>query len=223
MKARSVRGLAAGLFLLMVWLALGEEVPALATDPDVDLGLWFPFNPANSTFSSNYATCAAVGRDGRVWVGTQGQGLAVYDGLFWTWYTQASTGNGLASDNVLSIAVDGSGVWVGTNGAGVSHLVPSSGQWTTFNTVNSSLPHNRVRAIHLETPAGGYPSQFFATDGGIAQHFWDGSQHHWTVIHTGGPPGTSLLHNTVYDLGGSVGGTFWVVTAGGVNKVVQGA
>jgi len=222
MKARLVRWLLAALFLLLAGMVSGGLTSIHATDPSVTLGLWFNFDLANSNIPSNYVTCAAVGSDGRLWIGTNGQGIAVYDGLFWTQYTKSSTGNGLASDYILSIGPDGSQVWVGTDNAGVSKLNTTSGQWTTFNTGNSSLPHNRVNAILIETPTGGYPSQFFATNAGLAQHYWDGTQHQWTVINTSSPPGTTLLSNYVYDLAGSVNGTFWIVTAGGVNKVVSG-
>ncbi|MGC8837041.1 MAG: two-component regulator propeller domain-containing protein [Anaerolineae bacterium] len=219
MRTHCARWLLAMLFLLGMGLALGQGTPAHATDPSVTLGLWFNFQAAPYTnFPTAPVTCVAVGSDGRVWVGTNGGGIAVYDGLYWTQYTNSSTSNGLASDAVRSIGVDGTEVWVGTDNAGVSRLDTSSGTWTTFNTSNSSLPHNRVNAIHFDTTYSGWPPvphrfEYFGTDGGLAQHHWDGTQHQWIVVK---PP--TLLHNTVLDLAGSVNSTLWIVTAGGINK-----
>jgi len=214
------------LVLLLVGAAFGGLVPVHATDPSVTLGLWFNFQADPYTnFPTAPVTCVAVGSDDRVWVGTNGGGIAVYDGLYWTQYTQSSTSGGLASDTVRSIGVDGTEVWVGTDNAGVSRLNTSTGQWTTFNTSNSSLPHNRVNAIAFAW-VGSWPNpsraQFFATDGGVAQRYWNGAQYAWSVTTTS-TQGASLLNNKVHDIVYSASGTFWIVTAGGVNKVVNGS
>jgi ligand-binding sensor domain-containing protein len=108
-----------------------------------------------------------VAADERVWIGTNGGGIAVYDGLFWTAYTVATTSGGLASDQITAIAADGDEIWAGTP-AGVSRLDTGTGAWTTFTTANSGLPHNAVRAIAFAT-VGAFPNttraQFFGHPG----------------------------------------------------------
>ncbi|MGQ9714279.1 MAG: hypothetical protein ACUVST_05890, partial [Anaerolineae bacterium] len=225
MRSGLIYRVLSALILLLVGAALGGPAPVHATDPSVTLGLWFHFQSGPYTnFPTAPVTCVAVGSDDRVWVGTGGDGIAVYDGLYWTRYTKSSTGNGLASDSVRSIGVDGTQVWVGTDSAGVSRLNTTTGQWTTFNTSNSSLPHNRVNAIDFAW-VGTLPNpsraQFFATDGGLAQVYWNGSQYVWSVVTTG-TQGASLLSNKVHDIAHGTSGIFWIVTAGGVNKVVGG-
>jgi len=64
-----------------------------------------------------------------------------------TWTTY-NTSDGLASDSVLSIAMDAEGnKWFGTNG-GVS--VFDGENWTTYNMSNSDLVFNRVNAIAID-------------------------------------------------------------------------
>jgi len=65
-----------------------------------------PVNP-------NYVSSALFDREGRLWVGTLGGGLARFDGRTWTNYT---TRDGLSGDVVYSLALDETRniLWVGT-------------------------------------------------------------------------------------------------------------
>ncbi|NIM61892.1 MAG: hypothetical protein GTO30_09615, partial [Acidobacteria bacterium] len=91
-----------------------------------------------------------VDREGNVWFGTNGGGLAVYlGGLF------ESTAH---SDNpevlaVWSMMIDESGVmWMGTDGGLVRYLRKDAGREQTSEvfTVADGLAHNAVRAVHLD-------------------------------------------------------------------------
>jgi streptogramin lyase len=68
----------------------------------------------------------------------------------------------LASNQVWSIAIDGSGnKWFGTFGSGVSKFDGTN--WTTYNTFNSGLPGDYVFAIGID----GSGNKWFATDLGV--------------------------------------------------------
>ena len=76
--------------------------------------------------------------DGRVWAGTDENGLSVWDGRAWTWYTAS---NGLPDNRIIALHQDRRGqVWVST-GAGVGHQVAPEG-WQFFDgaALGVSLP-----------------------------------------------------------------------------------
>ena len=85
----------------------------------------------------------------------------------WETYTTPD----LATNYVLSIAVDGDDVWFGTN-SGVSKFDGTT--WTTYNTSNSELVYNRVEAIAVDDVEGNI---WFGTRWGASK--FDGSN--WTI------------------------------------------
>src|SRR5262249_53086101 len=113
-------------------------------------------------FSTDDVIALAQSPDGRVWAGTQGGGLSVYDGVSWTTIT---TDQGLPSMNVAAVEVDprDGGVWAGCLGTsgGLAHV---SGATVTPYTGLSSLSQN-VRAV-LVTRGG---EVWIGFDDGIAQ------------------------------------------------------
>ena len=66
----------------------------------------------------------ATARDGAIWMGTDGGGVARYrDGVF----TRVTTREGLPSDVVRSLYVDADGwLWIGTEGRGLARLNPDA-------------------------------------------------------------------------------------------------
>ena len=85
----------------------------------------------------------------------------------WTTYRES---DGLASDSVLSIAVDGDNVWFGTKN-GVSKFDGTT--WTTYDTSNSELVYDGVNAIAVDDVEGNI---WFGTRWGASK--FDGSN--WT-------------------------------------------
>lgn len=64
-------------------------------------------------YNPNYIVAMEVGRDGVVWAGTWGGGLARFDGRKWTNYT---TAEGLPGNHVFMLHFDPQGrLWIGTN------------------------------------------------------------------------------------------------------------
>ena len=63
-------------------------------------------------FSPNHIAALAVGKDGKVWAGTLGAGLARFDGKAWKNYTVA---DGLPNNQISTLMFDAKGqLWIGT-------------------------------------------------------------------------------------------------------------
>jgi hypothetical protein len=121
-------------------------------------------------------TCLAIEGD-YIWEGTTGGVVKrsmtnpLTDVVY---YHKANSG--LASNNVTSIAIDGSGnKWFGTLGEGVSRF--DGANWTTYNTSNSGLASNDVLSIAID----GSGNKWFGTYYGGVSRF-DGAN--WTTYNT---------------------------------------
>lgn len=67
----------------------------------------------NVAYNPNYIVSLEVGNDGKVWAGTWGGGLAVFDGRKWVNYSSL---DGLPSNHVFSLYKDPDGsIWAGTS------------------------------------------------------------------------------------------------------------
>ena len=97
-----------------------------------------------------------------IWFGT-GKGATKYNvesGDFVT-YTQS---DGLASDIITCVALNGEEVWFGSADAGVTRLDRNTGDWRIFN-VDDGLSHNRVEAI-----ASDGDQLWFGTERGLCRY-----------------------------------------------------
>jgi len=91
-------------------------------------------------------------------MGTDGGGLAQFDGENWTVY---NTGNsGLPHNGVHALALDAQGnKWIGTQGG----LAQFDGvKWTVYNMANSELPNNWVWSLAIDAQG----NKWIGTDGG---------------------------------------------------------
>jgi sugar lactone lactonase YvrE len=96
------------------------------------------------------------------------QATRLNDGATWTTYREA---DGLASDHVLSMAVDAAGnKWFGTN-KGVS--VFDGTTWTTYTPSNSGLVHKIVNAIAIDASG----NKWFGTEQGVSKLDDGGTPH----------------------------------------------
>ena len=100
-------------------------------------------------------------------------GLEVYDGTSWKNYT---TANGLASNNVTSVVVSGSGsgavVFVGTAANGISYSTGST--WSTW-TIANGLGSNVINNLFLTS------NLYAATSSGLSIYNYDSSAPLWTT------------------------------------------
>ncbi|MDH3560169.1 MAG: regulator [Gammaproteobacteria bacterium] len=126
-----------------------DDLPAspntgLGTRSRHDLGVLLQ---GSETYNPNYVFSLIVDNQDRVWAGTWGGGIGVFDGQQWRNYT---TRDGLAGNIVYCMARDADGVfWFGTN-RGLTRYDGTA--WHTYNHSNGLLEDN-VYAI--ATTAGG--------------------------------------------------------------------
>ncbi len=118
---------------------------------------------APGNLASNDVTCLARNpANGELWVGTSSSGISVRgaDGV-WRHYTRASTGGGLAGDDVADIAIGADGViWVATRqqtydpaqgrwvDGGLSRF--DGRQWVRLPAAVTGLPSDQLSALALD-------------------------------------------------------------------------
>ncbi len=108
--------------------------------------LWTQYNTANSNIPSNQIyTISSDSTDTQlpIWVGTD-NGMAKLAGSAWTIYNTDNTQNGLLSNQIFSIALQGSIKWIGTD----KLMQKFSGTaWTAITFLNSGIPDNKINDL----------------------------------------------------------------------------
>ncbi len=102
------------------------------------------------TLPDNYINALHRDTRGRLWIGTNSGGLALYDPDHDRFTTYAAGPHGLSHVRIMGIADDGAGgVWIATDG-GLDHLDARSGEIRQIHHrdgVAGSLPTNHVSAV----------------------------------------------------------------------------
>ncbi|MYE89130.1 hypothetical protein F4X33_09075, partial [Candidatus Poribacteria bacterium] len=154
-------------------VAVGEEMVWFGTDKgtcryDREKKTWEALTTDSSVLDeigiqSKLTDTSVIVIDGEeIWFGTS-KGATKYNtesGNFVT-YTRS---DGLASDVVTCIALNGKEIWFGSADAGVTRLDRTTGDWRVFN-INDGLPHNRVEAIALDGD-----QLWFGTERGLCRY-----------------------------------------------------
>jgi len=110
-------------------------------------------------YNPNYIVSLLVDRQGVVWAGTWGGGLARFDGSQWTNYTMA---DGLPANHVFMLYEDNKGrIWVGTSNG----LALRDGDTFKVFTTRDGLFSNNV--FSMATAADG--TRWIGSFGGVAQ------------------------------------------------------
>ncbi len=111
-----------------------------------------------TAYNPNYIVSIVVDKDGVVWCGTWGGGLARFDGKSWRNYTVK---DGLPGNHVFMLHKDGKDqIWIGTNN-GLAHM-EADGKFRTINT-QDGLFSNYVFSM-ASTPDG---HQWVGSFGGV--------------------------------------------------------
>lgn len=147
----------------------------------------------------------AQDRQGNVWFMTEGSGVFRFAPATNQW-RQWTSADGLPDNSVWSFAQDAGGTyWFGTNFGGVSNFDETAAadeQWTTYQTGNSGLSANSVRAISEDTLDG---SLWFGTTSGLDRF----DRQRWTSVPNrefGGRP------TRIYAMAEHANGQLWVGT-----------
>lgn len=125
-----------------VWLTHWQGINIL------DNGIWNSLKTENADIRTDLVLASREDSRGRMWFGTIGDGVAIFDGQEWIKLNRA---NGrLPNDNVRSFAEDTATGrnWVGTDG-GVIGLVNDE-LWMVYTAESTPLPNNRVNELLLD-------------------------------------------------------------------------
>ncbi len=99
------------------------------------------FTTSNSDIPGNDPNAVFVDKDNNLWIGFRNSGIAMYDGN--TFHTYNS---GLPQNVVYDFAQTSDGtIWAALLGGGLAEF--SNGSWTIFNSNNSGISSDDVRAI----------------------------------------------------------------------------
>ncbi|MDE2824139.1 MAG: hypothetical protein OXK79_11625, partial [Chloroflexota bacterium] len=113
-----------------------------------DNGIWNSLKTENADIRTDLVLASREDSQGRMWFGTIGDGVAIYDGQEWI---KLNRSNGrLPNDNVRSFAEDTETgrYWVGTDG-GLVGLV-NDALWMVYTAESTPLPSNRVNELLLD-------------------------------------------------------------------------
>lgn len=126
-----------------LWVAtIGHGLSVL----DLKSGTWNTYGRKDGLPGNDIVTLCTT--PGSVWAGTVTGGVGRFDLLTgrWTVYSAGGRG-GLPTNNIKSIAFDGTRMWFGTHGKGLVTCTEHGEDWKTFNTRNSGLTSDYVYAL----------------------------------------------------------------------------
>ena len=99
--------------------------------------------------STTFVRSLLAARDGRLWIGTDSDGLAVHDPSSGQWQFYRPD-RGFVRGTVRALAEDGPGrIWAATVGAGLQMIEPDSGRVTRWG-VEQGLPDDRVQTLLVD-------------------------------------------------------------------------
>jgi ligand-binding sensor domain-containing protein len=133
------------IFLLMLLMMTASPCYS-RTNENISLGEFLFYDTSNSQISKAIIRSIAIDDSGKVWVGSLGGGLIVFDGNTWKVFTMDNSG--LPSNTINAIAFDHKNtLWIGTNGG----LVKYDGTtWTVFTPQNSIMKMFYVSTIAVD-------------------------------------------------------------------------
>lgn len=161
------------------------------------------------TLLNTYMRTYCVDGD-RLWVGTYGDGIVIYDSRSTLNYNSKSTrtsperDDGLVSDYVTSMAIDKKNgrVWIGTN-AGLASCDLEGQEWQRFTT-KEGLPNDVIRDVTIDNSGrlwAGTPSGVAMFDGDTWKIFNEENGLHQNSVHSITVEGDVVWVGTV---GGSI-------------------
>ncbi|RKY84338.1 hypothetical protein DRQ09_08770, partial [candidate division KSB1 bacterium] len=142
-----------------------------------------------------------VASNGEIWFGTNGFGVAVFNGINWTVFDEQNSN--LSYNEITCIVEDDSNnIWVGTK----MGLNLYDGTWTEYNTTNTpNLGSNNIRSLAVDDSG----SVWVGTSYGLSKY--DGTN--WYLWQTT----EGLVSNDIYSVAIDTEGV-WIATSGGISK-----
>ncbi len=176
-----------------IWIASGKHLLLMKNGKLTEFSEWFGKFEIKVIYKDP---------TGRMWVGTDGDGLFLFEnGKFTNFQTQ----DGLAGNNVRSILYDRQGaLWISCTGNGISKY--ANGKFTNYTTLDG-LAGNRVLAIYEDDEG----NLWFATREGLSR-FKNEIFFNFTAD-------SGLLVGFIYSILDDGKGDFWFTCAKGLFRV----
>lgn len=153
----------------------------------------------NSPLPHHSVTAIATGADGAWWIGTEGGGLARYDGTDWTLYDFYHTG--VPIDTIRSLITGpGNTLWIGTYRRGLVRYANNT--WDLFTVASHGLPSGDIIEMAYDDSGNLWMACW---NGGMAKYDGTGFTA-WT------PANSDLNDNNVYDVTPDSDGNIWICT-----------
>lgn len=180
----------------------------------------------STTISHSYIHTLFEDKQGRLWVGTNGGGLSLFDTnteRFINYQHTPGLKNSLSHNKVMAIAQDAQGfLWVGTAGGGLDRFDPRQKSFTHFShqpANPTSLSHNMVNTLCIDRTG----AIWVGTSGGGLNRL-DPLTNTFHQYRHNPADGHSLSHNTVNACFEDTQGRLWVGTeGGGLNRFDTGS
>jgi ligand-binding sensor domain-containing protein len=168
----------------------------------IGLGELVFYDTSNYQISKSPIYTIKADDSGKIWAGSWGSGLCVFDGTAWKVFTTKNSG--LPSDTIFKIAFDNkSNVWIGTQ----SGLVKYDGAtWTVFTPRNSPMEVFPVMAIAIDRQNNVWFSNGDVVKGGLM--VFNGNE--WKLFTT---ENSVLPCRAINDILIDTGNAVWVGTA----------
>jgi len=161
----------------------------------------------------NDVTSVLEDKQGRVWAGTMGKGLFVYEPFRKSWRQLTQSTSGLAHDRIMTMEADAEHrFWIGTENGGLSILDPQTEKFLNYQSDvidPNSLSNNSIWAIYRDTLGNMWLGAF---GGGINLYNREASlfAHYKRTSQPG-----SISHNSVLCFLEDRDGQVWIGTDGG--------
>jgi signal transduction histidine kinase/ligand-binding sensor domain-containing protein/DNA-binding response OmpR family regulator len=170
--------------------------------------------PGPREISSNEVFCIKKDSRGMVWIGTNGQGIDVYDPHKHTFYRYNGGETGarhLPTNNFIRvIEEDKEGkMWVGTVGSGIAVLDVQAGKAQLLNTTNCNLPNNYILSIHQAQNG----TVWVGTNGGGLSRY-NKAAHSFESFSEENGLGNAVIYKILEDYSGKL----WVSTNKGISS-----
>ena len=172
---------------------------------------WENFTTDNSGLPSDDVHALGIDHEGRLWVGASGEGVAVFDGTSWIYYSPSnSIVPAVISD--IEFSEDGS-VWLGSSYNGIYKF--DGTDWLSFTESNSGLPSDEVADIEIDN-AGNIWIGTIGQNCGLSIFDTDGNWFTYTKSNSG------ISSNSILSVH-CTDNAVWIGTSGGGASCLRGS